>query len=150
MFGGGFQCLTKIAALATSGLILSGCATITRGTSVEIKLNSEPPGAEARTSLGHYCAATPCAFDVSRKAEFVVTFAKPGFEPQQTSVTTRVASAGVTGMVGNVVAGGVVGVGVDAATGATLEHVPNPIFVTLLPAQKKQVNGTKPAREPVS
>lgn len=128
------------------GIVLSGCATITRGTSVEIKLDSEPPGAEARTSLGHYCAVTPCAFDVSRKAEFIVTFSKPGYEPQQVSVTTQVASAGVTGMVGNVVAGGVVGVGVDAATGATLEHVPNPVVVTLVPMQKSPQRAAKPAR----
>jgi hypothetical protein len=34
---------------------------------------------------------------------------------------------------GNVIVGGVVGVGVDAVSGAALEHVPNPVTVVLRP-----------------
>ncbi len=143
-------CVARAAVIFTfAGLALGGCATITRGTSVEIKVSSEPPGAEVRSSLGHYCAATPCAFDVSRKAEFTVSFSKPGFEPQQIAVVTQLSGAGVTGLFGNVVGGGVVGVGVDAATGATLEHVPNPVSATLVPVQKAQ-HVARPARKPVS
>ena len=37
--------------------------------------------------------------------------------------------------------GGIVGMGVDAATGSTLEHYPNPVFVTLDPL------GRTPARK---
>lgn len=122
---------------------------MTRGTSSQVTINSEPPGAEARTSLGHQCTATPCTYDISRKSEFVVSFSKPGFEPQQIPVITKVAGAGVAGLAGNVLVGGVIGIGVDAATGATLEHVPNPVFATLVPIQKTPVRGGKPARKPV-
>ena len=46
-------------------------------------------------------------------------------------VGTRVAGAGAAGFAGNVLVGGVVGMAVDAATGATLEHYPNPVMLTL-------------------
>jgi hypothetical protein len=58
---------------------------------------------------------------------------KPGFEPQTVFVGTRVAGAGAAGFAGNVLVGGVVGMGVDAASGATLEHFPNPVAVVLRP-----------------
>jgi hypothetical protein len=37
------------------------------------------------------------------------------------------------GFAGNVLIGGVVGMAADAATGATLEHYPSPVSVTLEP-----------------
>ena len=48
-------------------------------------------------------------------------------------VGTKVAGEGVAGFAGNVLIGGVVGMAADAATGATLEHYPNPVSVTLEP-----------------
>jgi hypothetical protein len=120
----------RIVLVALLGLLVSGCATVTRGTTSQVELLSEPPGAEARTSLGHACV-TPCTLQFNRKDEFTVTFSKPGYREQQVDVTTRVAGAGAAGFVGNVVVGGVVGMGVDAFTGSTLEHVPNPVSVEL-------------------
>jgi len=38
-------------------------------------------------------------------------------------------------MAGNLVAGGLVGLATDASTGATLDHVPNPVSATLRPAR---------------
>jgi hypothetical protein len=46
---------------------------------------------------------------------------------------TKLAGTGAAGFAGNIVAGGVVGMVVDASTGATLEHSPNPITVKLRP-----------------
>jgi len=40
------------------------------------------------------------------------------------------------GFAGNIVLGGAVGMVVDASTGATLEHVPNPVTATLIPMKK--------------
>jgi hypothetical protein len=113
-------------------LALGGCATVTRGTGEQIQVHSEPQGADVRTSLGFQCV-TPCTINVQRKDEFSVTISKPGHEPQTIPVTTRVAGAGVAGFAGNVLVGGVVGMGVDAVTGATLEHYPNPVIATLRP-----------------
>ena len=119
------------AALAAS--MLAGCATVTRGLSDQVQINSDPPGATVQTSMSHQCM-TPCTLNVQRKDEFNVVISKPGFEPQTVFVGTRVAGSGAAGFAGNVLVGGIVGMGVDAASGATLEHFPNPIAVALRPA----------------
>ena len=43
-------------------LTLPACATITRGSSQEFTVQSEPPGARVSTSNGFQCDATPCTF----------------------------------------------------------------------------------------
>ena len=111
-------------------LALSGCATVTRGTDDQIQINSDPQGATVQTSLSQQCL-TPCTLKVGRKDEFSVTIAKPGYAPQTVFVGTKLANAGAAGFAGNVLVGGIVGMGVDAATGATLEHFPNPVTVVL-------------------
>jgi len=118
---------------------------MTRGTTEQVEILSDPPGAQARTSLGHLCV-TPCTLQFERKDPFVVTYSKPGFVPQEVSVTTRVAGAGAAGFVGNVVVGGVVGMAVDAASGSTLEHVPNPVTVTLEPVGSARSRGAPPPK----
>ena len=54
----------------------------------------------------------------------------------QVPVSTRIAGAGAAGFAGNILIGGVVGMGVDAATGSTLEHFPNPVLASLVPLKK--------------
>jgi hypothetical protein len=120
-----------VALAATVG----GCATVTRGTTAQVQIISNPPGATARTSMGYQCL-TPCAVQLNRKDEFTVIFTKPGYHSAEVPVRTQVAGAGAAGFVGNVVAGGVVGMGVDVATGAALEHFPNPVVAMLTPLRR--------------
>jgi uncharacterized protein YceK len=122
--------LVALVVLAPMGL--GGCASVTRGWSEQMQINSQPEGAEVRTSLSQQCV-TPCTLTVQRKDEFSVSFAKPGYQPQTIQVTTRVANTGAAGFAGNILLGGVVGMGVDAASGATLEHHPNPVLAVLQP-----------------
>ena len=68
---------------------------------------------------------------MGRKDEFSVSIALGGYKEQTIEIKTRVAGAGAAGFVGNVVIGGVIGMGADAVTGATLEHFPNPLEVKL-------------------
>lgn len=121
---------TILGGLTVLSVLLAGCATVTRGTTDQIQIQSEPPGAHARTSLNHECQ-TPCTITVSRKDEFSVVFTKEGYESQTIEVKTAIAGTGAAGFAGNVLIGGVVGMGVDAATGSTLEHKPNPVVATL-------------------
>lgn len=123
--------------------VLSGCATVTRGTTNQIQIVSEPSGATARTSLGHQCS-TPCTLQVGRKDEFSVTYSMPGYAEQTVVVKTQLAGAGAAGFAGNVIAGGIVGMGVDAATGSTLEHVPNPVSAVLQPLPKPAPTSAAP------
>jgi len=93
-------------------LAMSGCATITRGTSNQVQLRSNPEEARASTSLGQSCQ-TPCTITVGRKDEFAVKFEKDGYEPQTVEVKTQLAGSGAAGFAGNVLIGGVVGMGAD-------------------------------------
>ena len=50
-----------------------------------LRIESEPPGADAKTSLGQSCR-TPCELTVQRGDEFSVTLALNGYQPQTVSV----------------------------------------------------------------
>ena len=126
-------------AILTIALMVSACATITRGTTTQVQLDSNPPEAQARTSMGFVCV-TPCTLQVSRKDEFTVIFTKAGYHTVEIPVRTQVAGAGAVGFAGNIVLGGVVGMAADAATGAALEHFPNPVSVTLTARKKGEPN----------
>ncbi len=119
-----------IAAAAIS-LLCASCATITRGSTEQIQIVSNPPGAEARTSMGFVCT-TPCTLQAGRKDEFTVTFSKPGYQPAEVTVSTKVNAGGGAAFAGNVLVGGLVGMAADASTGAGLDHYPNPVEVELV------------------
>ena len=76
---------------------------------------------------------TPCSLAVKRNEEFVATFTRAGYVSQQVEVKTQVAGEGAAGFAGNIIAGGIIGMGVDAVTGGALEHTPNPVVVALQP-----------------
>jgi len=120
------------AACCAIAVLCAGCSTVTRGVTSQVQVVSNPSGATAHTSMGYQCM-TPCTIQVSRKDEFTVTVSKAGYHSAEMPVRTQLAGAGAAGFAGNVILGGVVGMGVDAATGATLEHFPNPVNVTLTP-----------------
>lgn len=122
--------LKNIIIIGALASLLGGCATVTRGTTNDIQITSEPAGANAKTSMSHTCI-TPCIIKVGRKDEFQVIFNKEGYKEAIIPVKTQVAGAGVAGMAGNVLVGGFVGVGVDAYTGAAYEHSPNPVHAVL-------------------
>lgn len=132
---------------AAAALSLAGCATVTRGTTDQIQIQSEPSGANVRTSMSQTCT-TPCTLQVSRKDEFTVVFEKPGYVTQEVQVKTQIAGSGAAGFAGNILVGGVIGMGVDAATGSTLEHVPNPVRATLQPAGRGAARPSRRAPEP--
>lgn len=110
---------------------LAACATITRGTTDSWSVNSTPSGAAVKTSTGFACDQTPCTFRMPRKSEFDVTVAKAGFKEWRGHVGTRMAGGGGAGFVGNAILGGVIGAGVDVASGAMLNLSPNPLNVVL-------------------
>jgi len=120
--------LISCIALAASA---SGCASITQGTRDALLLKTDPAGASAITSNGYSCAETPCAIEVPKKNGFTVTFEKEGCEPKTVNVITRMSKSGGAAVAGNVLVGGVIGLGVDSVTGAAKELVPNPVEAEL-------------------
>ena len=85
-----------------------------------MQFESEPAGAEARTSLGQSCR-TPCTLAVT-SSEFTVSFALPGYQGQ--TVPVRVVPS------------------TDGSDPEGQRLVPNPVFVELQPA------GAAPAKKP--
>ena len=128
--------------------IAGGCASVTRGTTENISIVSTPSGAEATISgldVPTACV-TPCSVVVKRNADIAVEFQKPGYEPQIIQLTKDIPAAGAVGFAGNVLIGGLVGMGVDAVTGAATDHKPNPVAVTLEPIAPPPRQG--PPRKP--
>ena len=126
-----------LVAAAAGSLTLSGCASVVRGVNEDVTIQVTPANAEIRTSAGHACTG-PCVINVPRKKEFTVTASAPGYQTEVIDVDTRFSGKGAAGIAGNVIVGGVIGVGVDAVSGATLDHFPNPVIFNLEPG-----SGTK-------
>jgi hypothetical protein len=115
-----------------AAVTLGGCATVARGTTDQVQITSHPAGATARTSFGQVCV-TPCTIQVSRKEEFSVVFNKPGYRQVTVPVITKVQVGGAAGFAGNILLGGVAGMAADAVSGATLDHIPNPVHADMVP-----------------
>lgn len=114
---------------------LGGCASVIRGTDEQIAFQSTPTDAHVSLSNGLSCPTTPCDLKIARKDDFTATFTKEGYRPESVRVTTHVSGNGVAAGAGNILAGGVIGVGVDAYNGANMDHEPNPVIVTLTPLE---------------
>ncbi len=127
-----------VSGCAAAAFGLAGCATLTRGVSDQVAVLSDPPGATVTTTLGNGCT-TPCSLDVRRDADFTVTVTKPGYRGRTVAVTTRLSGTGAAAATENIATAGL-GLAVDVATGATLEHVPGAVSVTL-----QRVGASNPA-----
>jgi hypothetical protein len=101
-----------------------------------VVITANPPEAQIRTSLGHQCPRSPCVLTVDRNKDFTAFAEAPGYQPGSVQIETKVAGTGAAGFAGNVLLGGVVGMGVDAYTGAALDHKPNPAHIELVPVQR--------------
>jgi hypothetical protein len=79
--------MRRVIAIAISGLSLAGCSSFSLDAfkptpaTVQVQLESAPPGAEARTSLGPSCK-TPCSVAVPAPDNgFSVTYTLNRFQP---------------------------------------------------------------------
>lgn len=144
----------RLPGIVTLCVMLGGCASVTRGTTENIAISSTPSGAEAVISgldVPTTCT-TPCAVVAKRNADISITFQKEGYESQVVQLTKEIPATGAAGFAGNILAGGLIGMGVDAATGAATAHKPNPVIVTLQPSapppRPQVVRKPRPPRAP--
>ncbi len=118
--------------LLASCVALASCATITRGTTEAFVVETIPSGAYVRLSTGQECTSTPCTFArIPRESEFTVEIRKDGYRTVTANVSHQTSGQGGAGMAGNVLVGGIIGLAVDANSGATQDLVPNPLVVHL-------------------
>ena len=105
--------MIRVSAVVACGLMLAACSATmpsldflkSAPQSETLAIASEPPGAEAKTSLGQSCR-TPCQLSVHPGSEFSVTLALSGYQSQTVSVRPE-------------------------TDGSTLRLAPNPVHVAL-------------------
>lgn len=122
----------RFSAAAAAVLLLSACATVTRGTQQSFDIKSDPAGADVKLSSGMTCT-TPCHLKLRRKDEFTAKISKEGFEPVEFRVESKMHGGGGTALAGNVLAGGLIGGILDGTNGSLRDLRPNPIDVKLKP-----------------
>ena len=131
-------------ALVSASTMLSGCATIVKGTTQVIPISSDPTGARV-TIDSTPAGTTPTTVTLSRKQNHMVVIEKEGYALESVAVTKSMGGA----VAGNIIAGGFIGWGVDAMSGAQYNLAPNTISVRLTakanqaPANDVAANKTK-------
>lgn len=127
--------------------LFTSCATITRGVHEKLTVLSDPTSANVTLSSGEK-GVTPAKFVKPRRTEsFTVTVSKPGYKPETVKVESRPGGTGATAMAGNALVGGIIGIGVDAGTGAYDSLYPNPVSVHLVPTSKASGRASKRSAE---
>lgn len=108
---------------------LSGCGLILGGGSRQtVQVQASPAGTKVTTtpSTGDY--TTPTTLNLERKTSYVLKFEKEGYSPATMQLESHVRGGIV---VADILLGGLIGVIVDAATGAWSKLSPETANVTL-------------------
>ncbi len=136
--------LQTVAAIAAIGFALSGCATIVDGSKQSVSVSTSPVQGAACTlhnSEGTWYLTSPGSVEVHKtKNDLEVTCTKDGYQPGKQVATSKFGGA----TFGNILAGGVIGVGIDAASGANY-YYDNPLTVPLGTPTVTPASTTTPA-----
>jgi PEGA domain. len=88
-------------------ILLSSCATVVRGVHEDLKVVSEPAGADVFLSTGEK-GVTPATFRKRRRGNsFLVTITKPGYYSQTVAVKSKASATGAAATGGNVATAGI-------------------------------------------
>jgi hypothetical protein len=131
--------VSGVLALSAFGLVLAGCSSgsvnglfpgmaSSNPAKATIQLQSEPTGAEAKTSLGASCQ-TPCSLEVAANNDLSVTFSLDGYQPQ----TVPVKPVPPTGRV-------------EPGTYPNVALTPNPVMAQLEPVTPAMKKKAKPRK----
>lgn len=120
-------------ACVLTGMFASGCATITTGSTQNLTVLSTPAGANcnlhrAGEMLG-VVPATPATLNISKSAKAINVTCRL----ENHAISTQALEADFQAMtVGNVLVGGLIGIAVDAASGAAGKYA-DQVNVTMVP-----------------
>lgn len=116
--------MRRVIAIAAAGLGLAGCSSMStpdyltldyyrsKPPTAQVQLESTPPGAEARTSVGPGCR-TPCSVSINPpEGSFTVSYTMPGREPATVPVQVLREAGGMF-------------------ASDTIKVAPNPVFAEL-------------------
>lgn len=93
-------------------LFAYGCASIVHGTTQDISIAAKPDGCIAKSEDGQQCTS-PCKLELKRKKDHIIQVSKEGYETETVNIQHVLSGA----VAGNIIAGGLIGWGIDAATG---------------------------------
>jgi hypothetical protein len=121
----------RVIAIVSAGLVLAACSSDSSNlfrfepAKETVRFESEPPGAEAKTTTGQTCR-TPCALAVPTDKAFSVTFTLSGYQPATEEL--QLVSMG----------------------DGTSQLRPNPVIAALtpVPPPTKKVRAKKPVAKP--
>ncbi len=113
--------------------ILPSCASIVHGTRQKIAVSTNPPG--AIISDGENTVQSPGTMNLKRNQDYILTITKPGYETETVKITHVISGA----VAGNILAGGLIGWGVDAVSGAQWRLEPETITVNLRPLREGEL-----------
>lgn len=112
--------------LLSAAFITAGCASIMHGTTQKVGISSSPTGASVSIDNKTY-GSTPLFADLKRGSEHIVSIEMPGYEKSQLTITKS-----VSGWVwGNIIFGGLIGLGVDAISGGLYNLSPEQLNTEL-------------------
>lgn len=112
--------------------LLPGCASIVHGTRQKIAVATNPAG--ATISDGESSVQSPGTLNLKRNQDYILTITKPGYETETVKITHVISGA----VAGNLLAGGFIGWGVDAVSGAQWRLEPETITVNLRPLHEQE------------
>lgn len=121
---------------AGSLVVGAGCATIMSGTTQKVKISSVPDSANVKIermtgaqSVPYWEGKTPTTAKLHRKDSYLVTISLDGYERAEVTVEY----GGMNGWIwGNIAFGGILGIVVDAISGADIKLKPDEIRVELV------------------
>lgn len=117
---------TTAGVLGTLAVLLVGCATIMQGTRQNFGISSTPTGASVFVDKQAQ-GTTPVVAKLTRKDNHIIRIEMAGYQPFEAAVSKR-----VSGWVwGNIVFGGLIGLGVDAISGGLYKLTPDQIQAEL-------------------
>ncbi len=115
-----------IVSCITAIVVCSSCATIIHGSKQEVGISSTPSSATVIID-NREIGKTPLTYKLSRKDNHLVTLKLDGFMPYETNFTRKVDGW----IAGNIIFGGLIGLGIDAITGGMYKLSPDQIQTEL-------------------
>jgi hypothetical protein len=129
--------MSRVIAVAACGVLLAACSMSMPSLDMfrsappteVLRIESEPPGADARTAEGASCR-TPCELTVPSTGEIAISFALPGYNPQTINVRAEAPPAASYA---------------EAAPVTRLQ--PNPVYAELTPSTPPRQKKSTPKKK---
>ena len=137
--------LVLLFVVVSLGLFSGGCATIINGSDQAVSISSAPPGATIELDDGR-TFTTPTTVRLERKRDHVVSISMDGYHTEQVTLMRTMSGA----VAGNILAGGFIGWGVDALSGAQYKLVPPTVSVSLRRLGEGETDSVGSAADAVS